>query len=182
MCGPDNVENICPLHWIYSKCSADIPTEHQECYDSGSVSNNREYDCLARGDETNEETSSEETIDFESITPCITTDPSPNNGLMCGSECIAIYFWCTPNVYTQSCTTNTSRFNTNNPTLCQNTNFWQNISCDTEPNDAWREAGHRCKVTSSALLLSRLNRLATQEVCRLFRSNCLCPGILFQRY
>ena len=146
MCGPDN-EDICPPNTSYYKCpGADISTDHQECYDIDKYTNNQQYNCLTRGDETTTEGRSDEMIDYESIIPC---NGRNGNGLMCGLECVDIKFWCNPfgAYFTSSCSTNTTTFTTLNPTLCQNRTFWQNIGCDSYESDGrllWG-AGHRCK-------------------------------------
>ena len=75
--------NVCPPHYKYSQCSADYPTDHQECFDSGFKKSNQEFNCILRGDEPNQKTLSE-TIDYASITPC--GDPGDTK-LMCGLEC-----------------------------------------------------------------------------------------------
>ena len=140
-CSPDNDEDICHPDYNYSKCpAADIPVEHQECYHSVSLTNNKEYDCITRGDETQEDKSSSETIDYQSITPC------NDNGLKCGSKCLYISKWCNPYLpWSTSCTTNTTTFSADNPILCQNRTFWQNISCDIYENGKLTDAGYRCK-------------------------------------
>ena len=147
-CGLDNKEDICPPSHDFSKCAADIPSYHQECYWSGHDKNNQQFDCITRGDETNEETSSEETIDYGSITACETS--SGYTGLMCGTGCWDISWWCSPIHPMSSCTTNTT-FSTHNPTLCQNRTFWEDKSCNLYHRYSGYNqilltaAGQRCK-------------------------------------
>ena len=63
-CSPDN-DDICHPDYGYSKCSADIPT-HQECYYiRDDYKDNRVFDCINRGDETNTE---KELVDYNSMT------------------------------------------------------------------------------------------------------------------
>ena len=68
-------KDICGYDYRYSKCPGTTPYGHQECYrnDKG-VINDQVYHCLTRQDEEIiGKEKSEDTIDYESITPCNNT-------------------------------------------------------------------------------------------------------------
>ena len=154
-CGPEN-NDLCPPSYYYSKCSADLP-HHEECYDtSEGTTNNQEYDCLNRGDESGQ--TPEQIVDYDSITECDYHDGRP--GLMCGSECLPVEKWCDPEASSEifnrdcddlvfctetvalTCSTGEDKtFTADNPSLCQNTTFWQSKTCGENRRG---EVGRRC--------------------------------------
>ena len=146
LCSPEN-EDLCPPDFRWSKCLSDIP-HHQECYspDESGATNNQQYDCVTRGDEVSK---IEESIGYKSITACtINGDRTTESGYRCGSECIPIKTWCSPDSTVLSCSVNNKSFTTNNRILCQNRDFWGNFSCDnswSSTNDWGINKGHRCK-------------------------------------
>ena len=147
-CDPEKDQEICIYIASKSKCpTTDISTNHQECYESVTDKNNQVYDCITRGDETNEDRSSSETIDYASITPCITI--TGVTGLMCGKQCLNIDIWCNLSFGSYSCTissatSDNTTFTSINPILCQNRIFWQNINCDVYYGGRLFSVGHRC--------------------------------------
>ena len=133
--------DICDHDYRYSKCPG-TPYGHQECYYKG-LANDQVYHCLTRQDEEIiGKDKSEDTIDYESITPCNTT--SRYSGLMCGDTCVWTSEWCNPSVPATSCQAQ-STFSSQDPVLCQNNTFWSNKSCDWVDWDSIKYYGERCR-------------------------------------
>ena len=162
-CSPDN-DDICPPKYApqyrYSKCpSADILTDHQECYDSERNKDNLEFNCINRGDEL---------VDYNSMTSCYDDGP----GLMCGEQCRWVGAWCDDD-YPITCTT----FTSNNNDLCQNRTFWEDISCGTYD---WWYKGFRCKGRKMRCVYpgSRLDETCDDHSDTIFPQNTTCSAKL----
>ena len=148
----DSHQQMCKDTSSYVPCSGNISSGHQECYWSSlSFERDMVYHCLTRSDENVKKTEIAAieftNIDYDSMRHCY-NDDGDFIGLICGDRCLSFYVWCNSNYFRPSpppCITNSSFFKWNNPTLCKNTTFWENYSCDDKKDDKVIALGQRCR-------------------------------------
>ena len=141
LCGP---QLRCP---DYSKrySMSTVPLRYY-CYDDDDddykkIRNNGSYDLVDRSDENITVSITDtfrQNFNFTALAPC--TDDDGDQGVMCDGECRWSTGWCN-NRFKYDC--QDSGVITNDPTLCANHTFWENISCDLTWNGQFY-SGKRC--------------------------------------
>ena len=111
----------------HTKTRLRSPYDHHECqYEL--FENDGVYDNIGRGDERSlARQVQSSSLNYTELEPC--SDLWDETGLMCGSECVPVHSWCRDD-RVSSCVTLTAHHSTNDGTLCGNTTFWADVSCD----------------------------------------------------
>ena len=124
----------------YNKTTLESSYRHTECqtkYDE----NNGVYDNIGRGDEKDlTRLVQSSPVNYTELQHCTDED---DPGVMCGESCWRASLWCRE--FSASCSTNTTQFSIKDASLCSNTTFWSNVSCNTYYNSGKvRLYGKRC--------------------------------------
>ena len=126
----ENVDNCKPDYRSnYGKCPI-TSSGHSQCYQSSSQTNDKNYDCLNRADESMEIDHSDN-IPYDRLTTC-DYGSGRDLGVKCGEECKLIYQWCEDQSDdgVHSCTVGDTSFLSNDEKLCQNSEYWSDKTCN----------------------------------------------------
>ena len=109
-----------------STIHSDLVDGHSFCIYSN-LRNDGQYNAITREDEDNLDivSTSAVSLDFSKLEHCIDNN---NPGVWCGSRCYPNYGWCKLGT-SDRCDDGVQVFNTQDPGLCQNSNFWRDVSC-----------------------------------------------------
>ena len=135
------------IQMVRKNITTELIKGHNYCFWEEGHTDNGVYDNIDRSDETNVTRATEPSMNLLHLE--ISQDSNGRDGILCGKEFRPNYQWCT-NERMEGCKIadhngEEIQVSVDNKQLCGNTNFWSNISCNSNSIGHVLQFGSRCR-------------------------------------